>query len=95
MPRWIYIAATIPTLTILGVGIIAVYYKCNKNKCKKRSTMIYRLARNRGKTMETPGYNVLPICTRDRGDVYIEEDNSTQHEEDSVILTGVKHMKWK
>ena len=25
VPRWIYLATTIPTLTVLGVGIIAVY----------------------------------------------------------------------
>ena len=48
VPRWIYLATTIPTLTILKVGIIAVYYKC-----KKRSAKIYRLARNRGKTRDT------------------------------------------
>ena len=32
-----YVASTIPTLTILGVGVITVYYKCKKNKCKKRT----------------------------------------------------------
>ena len=31
VPRWIYLATTIATLTILGVGIIAVYYKCKKH----------------------------------------------------------------
>ena len=31
--------------------------------------------------METPGYN-------DRDNVYMEEDNSMQHEEDSVVLTA-------
>ena len=40
--------------------------------------------------METPGYNAVPVCPGDRGDVYMEEDNSKQHEEDSVFLTGVK-----
>ena len=35
-------------------------------------------------------YNVVPVYTGDRDDVYMEEDNSTQHEEDSVVLTGVK-----
>ena len=67
------------------MGIIAVFYKC-----KKRSAKIYRLARNRSKTMETPGYNAVPVCTGDRDDVYMEEDNSMQHEEDLVILTSVK-----
>ena len=42
VPKWIYLATTIPTLTILGVGIIAVFYKC-----KKKSAKIYRLARKR------------------------------------------------
>ena len=90
MPRWIYLATTMPTLTIIGVGIIPVYYKCRKNKCKKRSAKIYRLARNRGKTMEIPGYNAVPVYTGDRDDVYMEEDNSKQHEWDSVVLIGVK-----
>ena len=85
MPRWIYLATAIPTLTILGVGIIVVYYKC-----KKRSAKIYRLMRNRGKTTETPGYSAMPAYTGDRDDVYIEEDNSTQHKEDSVVLPGMK-----
>ena len=39
--------------------------------------------------MVTTGYNAVPVYTGDRGDVYMEEDNSTQHEEDSVALTGV------
>ena len=86
--RWIYLATTMPTLTILGVGIIPVYYKC-----KKRSAKIYMLARNRGKTMEKPGYNAIPVYTGDRDDIYIEEDNSTRHEEDSVVLTGVKQKQ--
>ena len=30
MPRWIYLATTIPTLTILGMGIIVDYYKLRK-----------------------------------------------------------------
>ena len=77
-----------PTLTILGVGIIHVYYKC-----KKRSAQIYRLVRNRGKTMDTPGYNAVPVYSGDRDDVYMEVNNSTQHEEDSVVLTGVKQSR--
>ena len=48
VPRSIYLVTTIPTLTILGMIIIAVYYKC-----KKRSGNIYRLASNRGKTRDT------------------------------------------
>ena len=43
--------------------------------------------------METPGYNGVPVCTGDRDDIYMEEDNSTQHEEDSVVLTGVKQRQ--
>ena len=70
------------------MGLIAIYYKC-----KKRSAKISRLARNKGKTMETPGYNAVPVCTGDRDDVYMEEDNSIQHEEDSVVLTGVKQKQ--
>ena len=84
MARWIYLATTIPTLTILGMGIIAVYYKC-----KKRSVKIYRLARKRGYTMEIPGYNAVPAYTGDRDDIYMEEDNSTHYKEDSVVLTVV------
>ena len=38
--------------------------------------------------METPGYSA--VWTGDRDDVYMEEDNSMQHEEDPVVLTGVK-----
>ena len=75
------------TLTILGVGIIAVYCKCEKR------SKIYRLARNRGKTMGTPGYNVVQVCTGNKDDVYTEEDNSTQHEKDSVVLMGVKEKQ--
>ena len=40
--------------------------------------------------METCGYNAVSVCTGDKGDVYMEEDNSTQYEKDSVVLTGVK-----
>ena len=43
--------------------------------------------------METPRYNDVPVCTGDRDDVYIEEDNSTLHVEDSVVLTGVKQKQ--
>ena len=32
--------------------------------------------------METPGYNAVPVCTWDKYDVYMEGDNSTQHEEE-------------
>ena len=88
VPRWIYPVTIISKLTILGMGITAVYYKC-----KKRSAKIYRLARNRGTTMETPGYNAVPVCPGDRDDVYMEEDNCTQHKEDSVVLIGVKQKQ--
>ena len=81
MPRWIYLATKIPTLTILVFGIIAVY-----SKCKKRSAKIYRLARKRGKMMEALGYNAVLVCPGDRDDAYMEKANSTQHEEDSVVL---------
>ena len=67
------------------MGIIAVYYEC-----KKGSAKICRLARNRAKTMETPGYNAVKVCTGDKDDVYMEEDNSKQHEKDLVVLTVVK-----
>ena len=70
------------------MGIIAVNYKC-----KKRSAKNYSLARNRGKTMERPGYNAVPVCTGNRDDVYMEEDNSMQSEEDSVVLTDVKQKQ--
>ena len=30
VPRWTYLNTTIPTLTILGMGNIAVYYECKK-----------------------------------------------------------------
>ena len=76
MPRWIYLASSLPTLTILVVGIITVYYTC-----KKRFANIYSLARIRGKTTEITGYNAVPVYT------------STQHEEDSVVLTGVKQKQ--
>ena len=48
--------------------------------------------------MGTPWHNAVPVFTGDRDDVCMEEDNSRQHEEDSVALTGVKKsrtMKWK
>ena len=67
------------------MGIIVVYYKC-----KKRSAKIYRLARNRGKTIGTPGYTAVQVHTGDTDVVYMEENNSTQHEDDSVVLTDVK-----
>ena len=40
--------------------------------------------------METPGYNVVPFHTGDRDYVHMEKGNSTQHEDDSVVLTGVQ-----
>ena len=43
--------------------------------------------------METPGNNAVPVCTVDRDDVYMEEANSTQHEKDSIVLTGVKQKQ--
>ena len=43
--------------------------------------------------METPGYNSVPVYTGDRDDVYMEEDYSMQHEQDSVVLTGVKQKQ--
>ena len=54
---------------------------------------MYSLARNRNKTMEMCGYNTVQVCTGDRGDVYMEEDNSTQNIADSVVLTGVKQKQ--
>ena len=94
VPRWMYLATTIPTLTMLGEGVIAVYYTNMKNKCKKRSVKIYSLARNRGKTTETLWYNAVPVYSEDRSDVYMEEDNSIQHKKDSVVLTGVKQKQY-
>ena len=88
VPRWLYLTTTLPILTFSGAEIITVFYKC-----KKRSAKIYRLARNRGKTMETSEYRAVPVCTGDRNDIYMEEDNSTQCEEDSVGLTGVKQKQ--
>ena len=32
----------------------------------------------------------MPVYTGGRDDVCMEEDNFTQHEEDSLVLTGVK-----
>ena len=43
--------------------------------------------------METPRYSAVAVYTGHRDDVYMEEDNSTQHEEDSVVLTGVKQKQ--
>ena len=43
--------------------------------------------------METHEYNAVPVCTGDRDDVCMEEDISMKHEDDSVVLTGVK-QKW-
>ena len=40
--------------------------------------------------METPGCNTIPVCTGDKDDVFLEEDNSIPHEEDSVVFTCVK-----
>ena len=40
--------------------------------------------------MEAPGYNAVPVCARDRDDVYVEEDNSTQQKEVLVVISGVK-----
>ena len=42
--------------------------------------------------METPGYNAVPVCTVDRDHVYTG-DNSTQHEEGTVALTGEKQKQ--
>ena len=57
------------------------------------SAKIYRIARNSGKTMQTPGCNAVPVCTGDRDDVYMEDNNSMQHEEDSVVLTGARQKQ--
>ena len=35
----------------------------------------------------------MPVISGERDDVYMEEDNSTQYEEDSIVLTGVKQKK--
>ena len=43
--------------------------------------------------MESTPNNVVPFCTGDRDDVYVEEDNSMQHESDSVVLTGLKQNR--
>ena len=43
--------------------------------------------------METPRHNAVPVCTGGRNDVYMEEDNSTLHEEDSVVITSVKQKQ--
>ena len=43
--------------------------------------------------MESPGYNSVPVYTGDRDDVYMEESNSMQHEEHSVVLKGVKQKQ--
>ena len=43
--------------------------------------------------MKTPRYNDVQVYTGDRDDVYMGEDNSTQHEENSFILTGVKQKQ--
>ena len=43
--------------------------------------------------MEAPGYNPVPVYNGDRDDVYMEEDNSTQNEDDSVVLIGVKQKE--
>ena len=45
------------------------------------------------KTMGTPGYNDVPVYTGDTDNVYMEEDYSTQNEEASVVLTGVKQKQ--
>ena len=42
-----------------------------KERSEKGSNKIYKLASKRGKTKETPGYNAVPFCTRDRDDVYV------------------------
>ena len=44
----------------------------------------------RGITTKTPGYNAVPVCIGDRDVFYMAGDNSMQHEEVSVFLTGVK-----
>ena len=43
--------------------------------------------------MDKPWYNVVPVCTGDRDDAYMEEDNSMQHEEDSVLPIVVKQKQ--
>ena len=45
------------------------------------------------KTMKTSWYKAVPVYTRDGDDVYMEEDKSTQHEEDSFALAGVKQKQ--
>ena len=35
----------------------------------------------------------MPVCTGESDDVYIEDGNSMPHEEDSVVLTGVKQKQ--
>ena len=79
------------TLPILGVGVIPVYYKCKKNKCKKRSAKIYTLSRNRGKTTETLGTMLCQsIVGTEKMSIWKKIiPNSTWHEEDSVVITGV------
>ena len=48
--EWIFIAVNIiSALTLLGLGLILVFYIY-----KKTAKVYYRLARNRGKTTEAP-----------------------------------------
>ena len=44
-----------------------------------------------GKTVETPGYNDVPVCSGDKDGVYMEEYDPKQH--DLVVLTGVKQRQ--
>ena len=43
--------------------------------------------------MEAPGYNAVPVCAGDGDAVYMEEDTYIQHEEDSVVLIGLKQKQ--
>ena len=91
VPRWIYLGTIIPTLTIIGMRSIAVYYKYKKNKCKKTYAKIYGLARNRGKTTEILG---TMLCHFVLGTEMMSIWKMIiPHKEDSDVLTGVKQRQ--
>ena len=83
----------ISALTLLGLGLTLVFYKY-----KRSAKVSYRLARNRGKTTDTPLlYKAVPVYTGDKDDFFMEEETSTQSAEldetNAVILIGVKQQQ--
>ena len=88
--EWIFIVIILisaSTLLVLELTLVLYIYK-------RSAKVSYRLARNRGKTEAPVLYKAVSVYTGNKGDVFMEEEISTQHAEldetNAVVPTGIK-----